>query len=360
MKTVYLSIGSNLGDRRGRLARAIKTMDSMDALGVTAISSLYETAPYGPVEQDNFYNACVRLNTTLEADDLLTVLQGIEISAEREKDEVWGPRTLDLDIIWMEDSEMYTDRLTIPHKEAKNRLFVLEPLKEIWQEGLFDGEEIDDIINQLKTDPEEDDQSVTFLLKHWVEEYGLDRDSHDKIESAVRDILDAVGEDPDRPGLKETPARVARMYEEVFHGLIEPPFDDFKLFDSDNTDDMVVVKDIEFYSMCEHHLLPFYGNVHVAYIPSDRKVLGLSKFARLVRYAASRPNVQEDLTVMIGEALDKHIPVEGVAVAIEAEHMCMTMRGAKSPDSSTNTYYFSGVFDEDEDTKNDFLKSLVQ
>lgn len=254
---------------------------------------------------------------------------------------------------------MNTEYLTIPHKEAKNRLFVLEPLKEIWSEGLFDNEEIEEIIEGIEADSE-DNQSVVRVQRHWLAEYGLDRDSHDKIESAVRDILDAVGEDPDRPGLKETPARVARMYEEVFHGLIEPPFDDFKLFDSDNTDDMVVVKDIKFHSMCEHHLLPFYGKVHVAYIPSDRKVLGLSKFARLVHYAASRPSVQEDLTVMIGEALDKNIPVEGVAVAIEADHMCMTMRGAKSPDSSTNTYYFSGSFEENEDIKNDFLKSLVQ
>jgi GTP cyclohydrolase I len=201
MRKVYLSIGSNIGDRRDHLERAIKTMDSMEALKVTAISSLYETAPYGPVEQDNFYNACVRLNTKLEADDLLSVLQGIEISAGREKDEVWGPRTLDLDIVWMEDSEMKTERLTIPHKEAKNRLFVLEPLREIWNDGLFDGEEIDNLITQIETDPETD-QSVTCILKHWVAEYGLDRDSHDKIESAVRDILDAVGEDPDRPGLK--------------------------------------------------------------------------------------------------------------------------------------------------------------
>lgn len=177
------------------------------------------------------------------------------------------------------------------------------------------------------------------------------------IENAVRDILQAVGEDPDRPGLKETPSRVARMYEEIFSGLTTE-FDDYKMFESSGNGEMVVVKDILFYSMCEHHLLPFFGNVHVAYVTSENQVIGLSKLPRLVEYCAKRPSVQENLTEMIGELIAKNIPTNGVAVAIEAEHMCMAMRGVRSPNSRTKTFHYSGIFKEDRQWQNDFLKAI--
>ncbi|HCM90807.1 MULTISPECIES: GTP cyclohydrolase I FolE [Vagococcus] len=186
----------------------------------------------------------------------------------------------------------------------------------------------------------------------------MDLENKQIIEDAVKQILKAIGENPDREGLKNTPKRVAKMYDEVFGSLTGPEFDDYALFDSRNEDDMVLVKDIQFYSMCEHHLLPFFGKAHVAYIPDGNKVLGLSKLPRLVEYCAKRPSVQEDLTVMIVEQLVKHVPVKGVAVSIEAEHMCMTMRGIKSPHSSTKTFHYTGVFKEDRDVKNDFLRAI--
>lgn len=178
------------------------------------------------------------------------------------------------------------------------------------------------------------------------------------IENAVTQILEAIGENPNREGLKNTPKRVAKMYAEVFSSLEGPEFDDYALFDSRNDEDMVLVKDIQFYSMCEHHLLPFFGKAHVAYIPDGNKVLGLSKLPRLVEYCAKRPSVQEDLTIMIAEQLIKHVPVKGVAVSIEAEHMCMTMRGVKTPHSSTKTFHYKGIFKEDREWKNDFLKAI--
>lgn len=178
------------------------------------------------------------------------------------------------------------------------------------------------------------------------------------IEAAVKQILLAIGEDPERPGVKNTPKRVAKMYGEVFASLTEPEFDDYALFDSLNTDDMVLVKDIQFYSMCEHHLLPFFGNVHIAYVPDQKKVLGLSKLPRLVNYCAKRPSVQEDLTIMIADKLVANVPVKGVAVAIEAEHMCMTMRGVKSPHSVTKTFHYQGVFKTDQERKRDFLRAI--
>lgn len=176
-----------------------------------------------------------------------------------------------------------------------------------------------------------------------------------EIEAALRQILKAVGEDPQRPGLLETPQRVARMYEEIFAGLQEE-FSDYKLFPSDN-EEMVLVKDIQFYSMCEHHLLPFFGQVHIAYYPKGGEVLGLSKFPRLVEHCAKRPSVQENLTVLIGKKLAENVPNEGVAVSITAQHMCMEMRGVKTPHSTTTTYFYSGKFKESEE-KQSFLQAI--
>lgn len=179
-----------------------------------------------------------------------------------------------------------------------------------------------------------------------------------QIEEAVKTILTAIGEDVDRDGLKETPKRVAKMYAEVFSSVQEKEFTNYKVFPSLNEDDMVLVKDIEFYSMCEHHLLPFFGKAHVAYIPSDNKVLGLSKVARMVEFCAKRPNVQEDLTIQIANLINEKVKTKGVAVSIEAEHMCMAMRGVKARGSVTKTFHYQGVFKEDKDVKNDFLRAL--
>ena len=160
-----------------------------------------------------------------------------------------------------------------------------------------------------------------------------------KIEAGVRMILEGVGEDPDREGLKETPARVARMYEEVFSGLTEDPAVHFEKTFDEHCNEMVLVRDIYFYSMCEHHL------VHIAYIPApDGRVCGLSKLARLVEVYAKRPQVQERLTGQIADTLVEQLHPQGVVVVLEAEHMCMSMRGVKKPGSHTVTSAVRGVF----------------
>ena len=186
----------------------------------------------------------------------------------------------------------------------------------------------------------------------------MEQDKQWQIEEAVKTILTAIGEDVNRDGLKETPKRVAKMYAEVFSSVQEKEFTNYKVFPSLNEDDMVLVKDIEFYSMCEHHLLPFFGKAHVAYSPSDNKVLGLSKVARMVEFCAKRPNVQEDLTIQIANLINEKVKTKGVAVSIEAEHMCMAMRGVKARGSVTKTFHYQGVFKEDKDVKNDFLRAL--
>ncbi len=165
----------------------------------------------------------------------------------------------------------------------------------------------------------------------------------DRAAAAVREILIAIGEDPDRDGLKETPERVARAYQEMFTGLETDPAEVLsKTFEIDH-DEMVLVRDIEVWSTCEHHLLPFTGVAHVAYIPAKGRITGLSKLARLVDAYAKRPQVQERLTTQVADALVEHLHPQGVMVVIECEHLCMTMRGVRKPGAKTVTSAVRGV-----------------
>ena len=169
-----------------------------------------------------------------------------------------------------------------------------------------------------------------------------------KIEEAVVSILEAVGEDPSREGLRETPARVARMLEEIFSGIGKDPKEFLKIFnESGEHEELVLVKDIPLYSVCEHHLLPFIGKAHVAYIPRDGRIIGLSKFSRIVDSFARRPQVQERLTSQIADFLNDELNPRGVAVFIEAEHLCMTMRGARAAGSVTRTSALRGLMRSD-------------
>jgi GTP cyclohydrolase I len=164
-----------------------------------------------------------------------------------------------------------------------------------------------------------------------------------RIERAVREILAAVGEDPNREGLRETPARVARMYRELFSGLHDDPSIHLRKFFTEQYDEMVLVRDISFNSMCEHHLLPFNGVAHIGYVPNG-KVVGLSKLARVVESISHRPQVQERMTEDIANLLIKELDVKGVAVVIEATHSCMTIRGVRKPGSICVTSAMKGLF----------------
>ena len=172
-----------------------------------------------------------------------------------------------------------------------------------------------------------------------------------KIEKAVRMILEAIGEDPEREGLRETPTRVARMYSEIFCGLMEDPEMHLQKIFSEDHEEMVIVKDIPLYSMCEHHLLPFYGKAHVAYIPHRGNVTGLSKLARVVEGFAKRPQLQERLTSQIADSIMRRLNAKGVLVVVEAEHMCMTFRGVRKPGSKTVTSAVRGLFQKSEATR---------
>jgi GTP cyclohydrolase I len=182
----------------------------------------------------------------------------------------------------------------------------------------------------------------------------------DRIAKAVREILEAIGEDPDRDGLQNTPERVARMYAEICSGLHDDPAEHLTVTFESSHDEMVMVRDIPLYSLCEHHLVPFIGKVHVAYIPGkDGRITGLSKVARLVDGYSRRPQVQETLTVQVADAMEATLEPRGVMVVIEAEHLCMSMRGIQKSGSTTVTSAVRGLFRENIATREEAMRFIT-
>lgn len=179
----------------------------------------------------------------------------------------------------------------------------------------------------------------------------------EKIKKAVQLLLEGISEDVNREGLKDTPDRIARMYEEIFEGYEKEPSEVLSKVFSVNSREMVLEKDITFYSMCEHHMMPFYGKAHIAYIPKD-KVVGISKLARTVEVYARRLQIQERMTGQIADAIMENLECEGAMVVLEAEHMCMTMRGVKKPGTKTVTVAARGCFKDNEDLRDQFYSLL--
>ncbi|MFB1100492.1 GTP cyclohydrolase I FolE [Terribacillus sp. JSM ZJ617] len=181
----------------------------------------------------------------------------------------------------------------------------------------------------------------------------------DILESHINELLILIGENPDREGLKETPKRVAKMYKEVFAGIgVEPKTALTTTFDSEGYDGMIVVRDIDYYTFCEHHLIPFFGKAHIGYIP-DEQIVGLSKFARLVELVAKRPQVQERMTDQIAAAIDCVLNPKGVMVTLEGQHLCMCARGVKKPGSSTITTVKKGIFKKQESLVSEFERNIT-
>ena len=177
--------------------------------------------------------------------------------------------------------------------------------------------------------------------------------NQEKIHLAMEMMIEAIGEDGEREGLLDTPKRVAKMFAEIFSGIEEDPRVHLQTIFNTEHNEMVLVKDISFYSMCEHHFLPFFGNVSVAYIPRNGKITGLSKLARVVDCIAKRPQLQERLTSSIADIIMECLEPEGVAVVVDAEHMCMSMRGVKKPGARTVTSAVRGIFRSDSKTRNE-------
>ena len=180
-----------------------------------------------------------------------------------------------------------------------------------------------------------------------------------EIEGAIRQILVSIGENPDRTGLLLTPSRVARMFKEIFSGVKKDPKDEITVTYAENHDEIILVRDISFYSICEHHLVPFFGVAHVAYLPKNGIITGLSKLARVVETASRRPQVQERMTTQIANAIQEKLNPLGVAVVLEAEHLCMSMRGIKKPGSKTITSVLKGIFQTNQSSRQEVL-SLIR
>jgi len=178
---------------------------------------------------------------------------------------------------------------------------------------------------------------------------------HDKIAHSIRLLLEGLGLDPDSPQLSGTPRRVARMYQEVLSGLDKDPAEVVKVLEGEHFDEMVLVKDIPFYSLCEHHLLPFHGHAHVAYIPEANRITGISKLARVVEVHARRLQLQERMTREIADTLVKSLAPKGVMVVVEAEHLCMTMRGVQKPGAITVTSVVRGIFRDNPATRSEAI-----
>jgi GTP cyclohydrolase I len=186
-----------------------------------------------------------------------------------------------------------------------------------------------------------------------------DRFDRAKVEQGVRLLLEGIGEDPDRGGLRETPSRVARMYEEIFAGIDVDASQIVTVVEGADFDEMIMVRDIPLYSSCEHHLIPFVGKAHVAYIPNkSQQITGLSKIARVVDTLSKKPQVQERLTTEIAESIERALSPRGVFVVIEAEHLCMTMRGVKKPGSITVTSAVRGLFRTDARTRQEAMDHI--
>ena len=179
-----------------------------------------------------------------------------------------------------------------------------------------------------------------------------------KIEKGVRLIIEGIGEDPERPGLKDTPARMAEMYGEIFSGIAADTEELLKPMAGESHDEMVMIRDIPFYSVCEHHLLPFFGKAHIAYIPGAGKIVGISSLAKALEVLAKRPQVQERLTAQFADMIVSHLKPKGAMVVIDAEHLCMSMRGVKKPGSRVVTSAVRGSFRTKESTRMEMLELL--
>ncbi len=181
-----------------------------------------------------------------------------------------------------------------------------------------------------------------------------------KIEKGVRLILEGIGEDPDRPGLRTTPQRVATMYQEIFSGLETPTEEILQHIEGESHDELVLLKDVPFHSVCEHHLLPFIGRAHVAYVPGAGKIAGIGELARALEILAKRPQVQERLTAQLADLLMEKLKPKGAMVVIDAEHLCLSMRGIKKPGARTVTSAVRGIFRTKESTRQELLELIKQ
>jgi GTP cyclohydrolase I len=367
-----VALGSNIDPHRN-MARATSLLRRSPDLEVERISTIYETAPVGARPDDpRFLNAAAVVRTQLTPDELRSSLRAIEAAMGRKRStDRNAPRVIDLDIVAIEGWQGEIGGRAIPAPEIPDHPHLAVPLRDVapdWElPGI--GKTVREAAVALEATEEEIHPIVSSDIRpvrtdtHYAAESRMEELSPTEVydpemERTVRGMLRHLGEDPDREGLQRTPLRVAKALGFLTGGYtttVEEVVND-AVFESD-ADEMVLVKGIEFYSMCEHHMLPFFGKAHVAYLPKGQ-IIGVSKIARTIDVFARRLQVQERLTNQIAVALEEVLDPHGVAVVMEGSHFCMMMRGVQKQGSLMVTSAMRGTFKRDAATRGEFMELI--
>jgi GTP cyclohydrolase IA len=374
MIPVLIALGSNI-DAERNLGEAVFRLGRHPGIKLDAVSSMYASAPIGAsANQPAYLNAAVLVETGLDPRSLKLALRGIEEAMGRVRvEDKHAPRPIDLDIACYGQQAFDLDGSPIPDPQILRYPHIAVPLAEIAPHWVFPEQAgrrrtLRQIADTMRYTDEElhmlTDRQLTVLSTDGHYAGDLDARAGEvydpQFESLVEQMLARVGEDPDREGLRRTPLRVAKAMDFLTSGYsttLEEIVNE-AIF-QDCCQEMVIVKDIEFYSLCEHHMLPFFGRAHVAYVP-DGRIIGLSKVARVVDMFARRLQVQERITNQIADAMMQVLTPLGVGVVLEASHFCMMMRGVGKQNSATVTSAMRGSFQDDPRTRAEFLQLLQQ
>jgi GTP cyclohydrolase I len=360
-----ISLGSNIEKER-HLPEAIRLLRRHRSIEVRKVSRFFESDPVGgPADAPGFFNAAVVACTDLDPQQLREELRHIEEVLGRQRTEDKNaPRTIDLDIAYYGDVRAEFDGWTIPDPATVTAPHVAIPIADVaptWVDPVTGKTAYDLMLDvdaaREAVKPVTSIRLATPYESRGPEEFDQAGDVYaPQLEAIVRAQLLEIGENPDREGLVRTPLRVAKALDFLTNGYSTSLSEvvNNAVFDGEGADEMVLVKDIEFYSMCEHHMLPFFGKAAVAYLPKG-KIIGLSKVARVVDLYARRLQVQERLTNQVADAMKEILDPLGVGVVIEGQHLCMMMRGVQKQDSSTVTSAMRGTFKSDPRTRSEFI-----
>ena len=363
--TAVILAGSNL-DRERCLPESIRRMRRHPRIHVRAVSDCYESPSVGgPDDAPDFFNAAALVTTDLSPEELRSELHGIEDELGRVRsDDRNAPRTIDLDIVLYADVVKDYDGWSLPDPDLEKQLHVAVPVADVAPRWVHPstGKTASVIADELSAQQPEGFPTMAIKLSNpytsrAVEDFDDTEGMYaPRLEAIVRDQLIEIGEDPDREGLERTPLRVAKAMDFLTSGYttsLDGVVND-AIFDAEGASEMVVVRDVEYYSMCEHHMLPFFGKATVAYLPKG-KIIGLSKIARIVDVYARRLQVQERLTNQVADAMTDILDPYGVGVVMEGKHLCMMMRGVQKQESNMITSAMRGTFKTDALTRSEFL-----
>jgi GTP cyclohydrolase I len=357
--------GSNI-DPDKCVPEAVRHLRRRADLSIVKVSDCYQSSAVGSAEgTPDFVNAAIHLSTALPAEELREVLHAVEDELGRVRsDDPNASRTIDLDIIFYGDLVKDFDGWSLPDPEMELRPHVAVPVAEVVPDwihpvsGLPAKEIAESLVPEGSADAPEKVIELSPPYVQMVQDFDDVSEVYSpRLEALVRAQLEEIGEDPDREGLLRTPLRVAKAMDYLTSGYttsLEEVVNN-AVFDAEGAEEMVLVRDVEFYSMCEHHMLPFFGKATVAYLPKG-KIIGLSKIARIVDVYARRLQVQERLTNQVADALAETLDPHGVAVIMEGQHLCMMMRGVQKQESNTVTSSMRGTFRTDARTRAEFLE----